>query len=98
MTRQDIIRKIKTDDDSVKSFLLMLYGQQTADERRGRYTYSENRRGFNRADAPVLTSIADQLIKKRWLTWKQIEAARSRLIKYANQLSRLTQEGDEVWV
>jgi len=96
-----IKERISTSDKAVKAALLRIWNWQTEDEK---YTHSTNQTngvGFNGVDAEILTSFAEQLSKKNWLSPKQIAIARKRLMKYSNQIyvhhiaARFVQIADE---
>jgi len=80
-----IKERISTSDKAVKAALLRIWNWQTEDEK---HTHSTNQTGvgFNGVDAEILTSFAEQLSKKNWLSPKQIAIARKRLMKYSNQI------------
>jgi hypothetical protein len=76
-------------DKWVGRSLIALWERQTEDEKSGKYTEHTNRVGFNKFDADLLSSFAEQYKKKDWLSAKQLEIARKRLLKYAVQLARI---------
>jgi hypothetical protein len=45
--------------------------------------------GFSRYDSPILSSFAEQYIRARCLSVKQIDVLKKRLSKYSKQLERL---------
>jgi hypothetical protein len=72
--------------------LVRLYQQQTAEEQTAESTIDRNGRGFNTADAKLLSSFAQQLLEGRSLSEKQMKIAFARLPKYAAQLLELGRE------
>jgi hypothetical protein len=78
--------KIASSEDAVKRALLRLYSFQTEDEKQALSTHHTNGKGFNGTDAEILSSFAEQLLKKGWLSGKQIELARKKLLKYSRQI------------
>lgn len=76
---------VETNDESVKKILLTIYSFQTEDEQRVQHTKHYNGMGFNGADSPILSSLAEQLKTKGWLSPKQIAVARKKCRKYASQ-------------
>jgi hypothetical protein len=92
-TKESIQQLIKTNDAAVSKAILALYARQTAAERSSEHTQVENGIGFNRIDAPFLTSIAKAL--PRWnnhMTPRQIAKARPMLLKYWRQLLEIAGE------
>ena len=69
----------------IEKTLLIVYSNQTADERGTGSTRHENGRGFNSRDAGFGTSIAEQVLRGRVLSEGQIKAAANMLVKYAAQ-------------
>jgi hypothetical protein len=66
--------------------LIAIYHLQTADEQSSQATSYRNNMGFGAIDAEILSSFAQQYERSGHLTAKQIEMARSKMIKYAGQL------------
>ena len=79
---------LKRDDRAVCRAILRIYSFQTEEEKYYESTKSENGVGFNRFDAEVLSSFAEQLKKGRNLTEKQMYVARPKMLKYVGQLLR----------
>lgn len=71
---------------AVERALMVLYREQTADEQQARHTRECNSRGFNAADAPTLSRLAELVRAGHTLHPGQIAVARRRLSKYAGQL------------
>ena len=63
--------------------------KQTADEMENLSTSHSNGVGFNKVDAPILTNLATQIKQDRYLTLRQLNVARHRMLKYASQLARI---------
>lgn len=79
---QDNINESLKKDEYVIGALISIYNNQT--------TAHENGIGFNKFDAGILTSMAEQYIQKGYLTPKQINYIRTKMKKYSEQLSRVT--------
>lgn len=88
-TEEEIKRLIQENDKVLYGALLKLYGEQTADEQTAGETKHYNGRGFNGADSRFLSSVAEFLKKRGFLTPKQKAAVRRRLVKYNKQLTAL---------
>lgn len=83
----DAVRtSIQNSDKAVISALMLLYSYQTTDEQMTGDARHQNGAGFNGADAPILTSFAQQYEQKGWLSPKQLELARKKLKKYSRQV------------
>lgn len=72
----------------VKS-LLYLYDRQTNDEQISHSTNHHNNMGFTGVDANILSSFAKQVVQKSWLSDKQMDILRRKIIKYAGQMARV---------
>ena len=78
--------EILNNDAVLKRALLRIYSFQTNEEKRAEQTYETNGKGFNANDSKILTSFAIQLETQGWLSKKQIEYARKRMVKYSRQV------------
>lgn len=72
--------------------LIVLYNNQTEDEKYKKDTKYKNGIGFNATDALILTNLAEQYIEKNWLSEKQIKICRRLIPKYSKQLNELAKE------
>lgn len=88
-TETEIKDLVQTNDKVLYGALKQLYACQTADEKIEKNAVIRNGAGFNGADAPILTSFAEFLLKAGFLTYKQKAIARKKMIKYTRQLTRL---------
>lgn len=75
--------------EDVLNSLLLLYQFQTQDEKINDSTFHRNGVGFNSIDAPVLTSISKQLLKRGTITQSQYDLICALLPKYTNQIEQL---------
>jgi len=88
-TKDDIKDLLKRDDRAVMRGLIVITSFQTAHERETHKTLELNDLGWNMIDADFMTSLAEQVKARQWLSAKQMNAARARLMKYAGQLVRV---------
>lgn len=88
-SKEEIKRLIETNDRMVIASLEQLYNCQTIDERNNHETREVNGVGFNGVDAPILTSFTLFYRERGYLSPKQINIARKKLVKYSGQLVRL---------
>lgn len=87
VTSKDAMKDtLRTSDVAVKEALRRLYLLQTDEEREGDHPDDLNGLGFNKFDAPILQTLAERLIVYKDLKKDEIVVARSRIVKYANQL------------
>jgi SNF2 family DNA or RNA helicase len=77
----------KLPPQSLKQILLYLYGHQTPQEQGAETTVELNGVGFNRIDADILSSYAQQVLEGRELSEKQFTVMRLRLPKYYRQVN-----------
>lgn len=94
---------INTNDWAVIRAVELLYAKQTADEKAAQQTEEHNNVGFNGVDAPFLSSLGEQIIQWRRtpeharrypkpLSVKQIAKARTKVGKYARQLTTIVND------
>lgn len=88
-TEDEIRRLVQENDKVLYGALLKLYGEQTKDEQDDGETKHHNGVGFNGADSRFLSSVAEFLKQRGFLTPKQKAAVRRKLVKYNRQLTRL---------
>lgn len=72
--------------------LQALYKRQTSTEQSAEATFHRNGVGFNSADAPVLSSIANRSLPYKNITLKQAYLVGRRLKKYIGQLVEIASE------
>ena len=88
-TRAFIADKMAHDLHWLERGILATYRYQTVEEQDTKQTKESNKVGFNGADAPFLSSLAEWLQSGRHLTEKQMYVARRKMFKYAGQLERI---------
>jgi len=96
-TVEQIRAKLDESNQWLQRGLLRIYAEQTLDEQATGTTHASNGVGFNGVDAEILSSFAEQLIKRDWpigrdLSEKQIALLRKKLSKYAKQLAMFANE------
>lgn len=85
-------KMLYTDSQWAIRALLRLYEYQSEDERTQYSANHENKRGFNKVDAQLLTAFAKRIIMNEHLTYKQMHVLHSRIQKYAKQLYEISLE------
>lgn len=88
-TEDEIKNLVQTNDKVLYGALKKLYACQTADEQSIGETTEHNGVGFNGIDGTFLSSCAEFLIRKDFLTDKQKVAVRKKMVKYTKQLTKL---------
>jgi len=88
-TETEIKSLIETSDKMVCISLVQMYNQQTEDEKLYKETAHYNGVGFSACDSKILSSFAEFYLKKGYLSPKQIQTARPKLVKYRKQLVKL---------
>jgi hypothetical protein len=88
-TKNEIINFINTDDKGLIRALLLIFYLQTNEEQETQSTHIYNGFGFNKPDSRRLTSMAQQYINDNWLSQRQLNYIRKRLVKYAGQLAEI---------
>lgn len=92
-TKERVQELLKVNDKAVARAILALYARQTAGEQAGEQTDVENGVGFNKIDAPFLSSIAKALPRYNGhMTARQLTTARKMLPKYWRQLCEIANE------
>lgn len=89
--------KLKHNVDFLKLCLLKLYLAQEMDEQMGAATLHPNGVGFNKSDAPILTPLAIKVENETMhdgptLTEIEIDITRHHMLKYVDQIVRLSTE------
>lgn len=80
------INKISTANTFIEKMLLCMYDRQEKDEKKIKNTTHKNFRGFNMADATVLSYLAEQFYETHKLTPAQYRLISSLLKKYHRQI------------
>lgn len=88
-TKEYIKEKLQKDDYWLYRGILAIHNRQTIDEQTAQITKHQNGMGFNSADAEILSSFAEQLKTRRFLSEKQKYIARIKMPKYAGQLEKI---------
>lgn len=81
---------MKGDQEFLERCIMLVYQHQTDQEQQVRTTQEINHQGFNKADAPLMTKMAEQLMLGHHLTPLQVEVAEAVMGKYARQLGNYT--------
>ena len=78
--------QLKTDERWAKHALLKIYELQTAEEQAAGYTKIYNGVGFSGVHAEIMSSLAEQLLMKGWLSPKQMLIVHKIIQKYTRQV------------
>lgn len=89
--KEEIQLKMETDNKWLYRGLMVIYQNQTADERNAGVTSHSNGIGFTGADASYLTAMALRL-KNYGHLGKQLANVRRAMVKYAGQLAKVANQ------
>lgn len=84
---------IKTNDRAVVRGVIQIYNRQTFDEQVEQESNVINGIGFNKNDAPFMSTVAIAFISGKEVDRKTFEIARNKLIHYWRQLMQISKEG-----
>ena len=87
--KEEIKEKLMTDIRWLERGIVAIYKKQTQDEKVKKETNKHNNVGFTGADANILSSFAEQILKGKKLSEKQMFIATKRMEKYAGQLAKI---------
>jgi hypothetical protein len=91
--QQEFIKaKLATNPIWARRALLKIYEHQTAEEQVIGSTVEDNNIGFTGADAFILTSFAQQLISKNYLSDKQMSIVMKKMKKYSRQILEVSDQ------
>lgn len=93
---KDVVRFwILNNDEAVKRAAIIIYDQQTDDEKHTGASLYENDIGFNRFDSKELSEFAVRC-KLGNVKPKQIISARYKLLKYSGQIAEITNKKKDI--
>ena len=82
--------RLSTDAGWAKAALLKIMENQTEDEQRCEETSDANGIGFTGTDGHILSSFANQLMTKKFLSPRQVEILMPKMKKYWKQILAIT--------
>jgi len=82
--------KIGSDRNWAIRALVVIYGNQTNDEKNQGVAIYGNKIGFNSIDSKIMTEMANFYLSRNFLTDKQMAIVFSRIRKYAAQILHLS--------
>ena len=88
-SKEEIREKLETSDNWLAHAIVAIYKKQTQDEQVSKATNRHNNVGFTGCDAYILSSFAEQINAGKTLSFKQINCARPKMLKYARQLANI---------
>lgn len=89
--KEDILKLLENDKAVVRAIVVLYTYQTTSEQKRGE-TIEHNNVGFNSPDGVILSKFARYINKGYKLSDKQIALARAKILKYAGQLARISNE------
>lgn len=89
---EEIKAMLETNNSLVERGISLIYQFQTEDEKETQFARHDNGVGFNKFDSEILSSFARQINEGNHLTIKQMAVARKRIMKYAKQLTKISND------
>ena len=86
--KEEIKTMLQTNDNAVLE-IVVIYSLQTEDEKKAGETIEHNGVGFSGVDAEFMSSLAKFILNRGYLTDKQLEYGRRKIMKYAGQLTKV---------
>lgn len=83
-------KKLSTDSKWALKALLKIYEFQTPQEKVAESTLIHNEVGFSGHDGQILSSMAKQYLKRKFLTAKQVKFLKQSMVKYWEQLLNIS--------
>lgn len=79
----------------IEHAVIAIFNKQTSYEQSAETTKERNCVGYNGADAPIMSSFAKQLIRRKGyhLSEKQLYVAKKKIVKYVGQLTIIANGG-----
>jgi hypothetical protein len=88
-TKDEIRLQLLSNDKWLIRGMLAIHARQTEEEKATESTKEQNGIGFNGVDANILTDMVNQYKRTGYLSNRQINLIRKKMVKYANQLSHI---------
>jgi len=88
--KEFVKKKLSSDPRWAQHALLKIFEFQTQDEQRAKDTKYHNGVGFTGTDGRILSSLATQLQKKRYLSDKQMALVFKKMPKYWIQVMKIS--------
>lgn len=79
---------LKGDQEFIEKCIILLYKEQTSEEKNVKDSIEHNNVGFTKGDALIMTTLAEQLIRGIKLSPLQVEAHGHKMLKYSKQLTK----------
>lgn len=77
---------VKTNDTALLRAIVLIYNNQTYEEKQSHEAKDENNIGFTKHDAKEMSEIAEKIIKGEQLTAGELAKSRNKMTKYWHQL------------
>lgn len=90
--KEYIQKLVTTNDRALYRAILAIYKNQTMSERNIQATTEHNGVGFTGVDGAFMSSLAEQILKRKALSEKQLVSARKIMPKYWKQLMFVSKE------
>lgn len=84
--KAEIIKTIESNERALKRAIMIVFDNQTVEERMYGKSNKENGKGFNRVDAEIMSKIALKIQRGQELNFNDIIIARRKMPKYWKQI------------
>ena len=88
--KEFVKRKLSTDKTWAQQALLKIFEFQTLEEQKSKDTIMHNGVGFTGTDGRILSSLATQLQRKKYLSDKQMDLVFKKMPKYWIQVVKIS--------
>ena len=89
ITSEKMWEEISQNETALEYAILLLYKQQTNDEKETLSTNHNNNKGFNGGDSFFMSRIAEKIKERLPLNSYEVLKARTRIRKYVNQITKI---------
>lgn len=84
--KAEIIKTIESNERALKRAIMIVFDNQTVEEKMYGKSNEENRKGFNKVDAEIMSKIALKIQRGQELNFNDIIIARRKMPKYWKQI------------
>ncbi len=92
-TKESIKQLLLSNKNALYRGLITIYMMQTQEEKNKLGTIINNGVGFGSFDSEFLSSIAEKILRKQKLSNKETILVQAKMMKYAGQLAKLSNQG-----
>ncbi len=97
-TANDVRKILAENPKAVLKAIVTLYNLQDDDEKLCKLSKHNNAKGFNSFDAEFMSDCALDIINTKKLSNEKYDTARTKIFKYANQLSNIANAKSDIQI